>query len=178
LFVAGLLTNNAGQLVKFTVVEGVVTGEETFDGNIAFPSGVILLPDGSLVVTSLGAGTSPGAVYKYDTVTGARQQLVSPSFSGNFDEDSDVDGDDLTAWRTAFGETDDAAADADSDGDSDGHDFLIWQRGLGGPGTFSPGGVAYYQAPVELSTAVPEPSAAVLALVGLAAGGWMRRRAR
>ena len=45
---------------------------------------------------------------------------------GDFDDDGNVDGDDLTLWKGAFGQT--AVGDADSDGDSDGADFLVWQR--------------------------------------------------
>jgi hypothetical protein len=49
--------------------------------------------------------------------------------TADFDDDLNVDGDDLTIWKGAFGNT--AAGDADADGDSDGSDFLAWQRQLG-----------------------------------------------
>jgi hypothetical protein len=133
-----------------------------------------LLPDGSLVVTSLGGGTSPGTLYRYDTETGDREDLLAPLFSGNFDLDANVDGDDLLVWGDAFG--DDPSADADGDGDSDGSDFLAWQRGLGGPVTFSPSGVVYYEPVLPNAAGIPEPSAGELALVAIAAGGWMRLR--
>ncbi len=44
----------------------------------------------------------------------------------DFDNDGDVDGNDLAQWEDNFGA--DANADADSDGDTDGADFLAWQR--------------------------------------------------
>jgi len=78
--------------------------------------------------------------------------------AADFTGDGLVNGDDLAAWRDAFGATD--AGDADVDGDSDGRDFLVWQRTAG----TSPGG-----APAV--NAVPEPSAATLALALFAALG-------
>ena len=74
------------------------------------------------------------------------------TLSGDFDGDGDVDGDDLTDWKTSFGPG--GGADADGDGDSDGADFLTWQREL------SP-------ASVVASGAVPEPAAWMLAALGL-----------
>jgi hypothetical protein len=70
--------------------------------------------------------------------------IAAPSFAGDFDNDGDVDGNDLIQWRGDFGVDDDS--DADDDGDSDGNDFLVWQRELGS-------GLA-----VTSSTAAPEPS--------------------
>jgi hypothetical protein len=135
-----------------------------------------VLPDGSLVVTSLGAGTSPGTLYKYNTTTGDRVDLLAGGLTGNFDGDADVDGDDLAAWKTAFINSD-GSADADGDGDSDGDDFLAWQRGLGGvAAAFSPSGVVYYDAAGV--GVVPEPSAGLIAVLGmLAVGRWRRRTA-
>ncbi len=79
---------------------------------------------------------------------------------GDFDKDSDVDGDDLILWKGAFGQT--AIGDADSDGDSDGADFLVWQR------NFAPGAPA--------AAAVPEPAAVGLAVLGAAALLAIRKR--
>ncbi|QDT75268.1 hypothetical protein [Lacipirellula limnantheis] len=73
--------------------------------------------------------------------------------AGDFDHDGNVDGDDLTLWKAAYGAT--AVGDADSDGDSDGADFLVWQRNFG--------------AGAPVAGAVPEPAAIGLALLGGAA---------
>lgn len=55
---------------------------------------------------------------------------VQAGFTADFDNDGDVDHDDLATWNVAYGI--DAGADADGDGDSDGRDFLLWQQQLGG----------------------------------------------
>jgi hypothetical protein len=73
-----------------------------------------------------------------------------PSFAADFDDDGDVDGDDLTEWRGAFAAT--AIGDADEDADSDGADFLIWQSEAG----LTPAGPSV--------AAVPEPRGHWLAL--------------
>jgi sugar lactone lactonase YvrE len=171
LFVAGLIAGGDGALLKYTV-SGVVTGETLFDADIAFPSGMTLLPDGSLVVTSLGA-IGGGTLYKYNTVTGERVDLLDGAFTGDFNDNLAVDGGDLDAWETAFGGT--AGGDADGDGDSDGTDFLAWQRGLGTPGGFSPSGVVYYD-PAAAVSAVPEPGAALLVMASFMSLAVARRR--
>lgn len=82
---------------------------------------------------------------------GLAPELEVP-ISGDFDGDNDVDGDDLTIWESAYAVND--SGDADGDGDSDGDDFLIWQRNYGA-------GV------LSAATAVPEPGAGLLAMIGL-----------
>lgn len=54
---------------------------------------------------------------------------VQPAFAAaDFDEDGNVDGDDLRAWQSGFGiGTTHSQGDADGDTDVDGNDFLIWQ---------------------------------------------------
>jgi hypothetical protein len=78
---------------------------------------------------------------------------VTPVHSSDFDQDGDVDSDDLIMWHGAYGMN--TLADADGDSDSDGRDFLEWQRQYGS-------GVG----PLAASTAVPEPT-----VIGLVAGG-------
>jgi hypothetical protein len=75
--------------------------------------------------------------------------VTGPAFSADFDADGDVDSGDLAQWRGDFGVN--GLSDADDDGDSDGEDFLAWQRQLGS-------GVP------TMSTAVPEPDAAIQVL--------------
>jgi hypothetical protein len=82
---------------------------------------------------------------------GLAPELEAPG-PGDFDGDGDVDGEDLALWEGSYALND--GADADGDGDSDGDDFLIWQRNVG-TGTLT------------AATAVPEPCAGLLAMIGL-----------
>ncbi|RIK88922.1 MAG: hypothetical protein DCC67_00100 [Planctomycetota bacterium] len=85
-----------------------------------------------------------------------QQGLAKPGYcpvhaAADFDEDGDVDGADLAAWRQGFPIAAGALkshGDADADGDVDGADFLVWQR---------------QRAPASPAAAVPEPAAFALA---------------
>jgi hypothetical protein len=93
--------------------------------------------------------------------------VEAPYLAGDFQEDHDVDGPDLTRWRTNFGLSASAThmqGNADFDGDVDGADFLVWQRQVG------------MTSATATSTAVPEPAAALL--VGVALVGPARFRHR
>ncbi|MGI9428212.1 MAG: hypothetical protein ACR2NM_06110, partial [Bythopirellula sp.] len=68
------------------------------------------------------------------------------TLTADFDNDGDVDGDDLTQWKGDFGGP---GSDANGDGDSDGGDFLAWQ------GEFGLG------VPLAPAQSVPEPSGLV-----------------
>jgi hypothetical protein len=81
-----------------------------------------------------------------------------PQVDADFNDDTFVNGDDLTIWKGAFGVSN-PAGDADGDLDSDGQDFLLWQRQLTGPGI----------------SAVPEPIPLCLASIALLAG-WAKLR--
>jgi hypothetical protein len=77
-------------------------------------------------------------------------------FGADFDEDGDVDKDDLSAWQANYSMTgvDHEDGDADDDGDVDGRDFLIWQKQYTGPG------------PLAAASAVPEPGCLGLLCLG------------
>jgi hypothetical protein len=96
-------------------------------------------------VDLLGKLRSDGAVD-----IGAIEFGAGSSQPADFNNDGQVDGADLMAWRDAFGEQ--AAADADGDGDSDGADYLIWQQQLGNGAAVA---------------AVPEPEAAAVLVLAL-----------
>ncbi len=76
--------------------------------------------------------------------------VATPIAAADFEEDGDVDGDDLDNWRLGYGGgATHMQGDADDDGDADGDDLLIWQRQLSVPPPITP---------------VPEPSTIGLAL--------------
>ncbi|MEM9352316.1 MAG: polysaccharide lyase 6 family protein [Planctomycetota bacterium] len=88
--------------------------------------------------------------------------------AGDFDEDGDVDADDLTAWEAGFGLASGAThmdGDADEDGDVDLNDLVVWQRDYGN-------GVAV----VSAITQTPEPGTALLASAGAAVFVFFGRR--
>ncbi|BBO30757.1 dockerin type I domain-containing protein [Lacipirellula parvula] len=84
--------------------------------------------------------------------------VVAGGYAADFNHDGRVDGLDLTAWKSAYGQPSNGA-DANGDGVTNGADFLVWQREFGS-------GVA--AAPAV--GAVPEPAS--IALIGLAAMGF------
>jgi hypothetical protein len=93
----------------------------------------------------------------------------TPVYAADFDEDGDVDGEDLVRWRDGFGDIGPAHADgdADRDGNVDGSDFLTWQRQLGFGTAASPS-----------AANVPEPGARALVMVILAAALRLVRQSR
>jgi hypothetical protein len=103
------------------------------------------------------------------TDSGFDLRITSASATADFDEDGDIDGVDLTKWKTGFGTNGTAThvqGDADQDLDVDGADFLTWQRQLG------PAAVA------AASVGVPEPATAIFLVLGLAMpGAFTRQRA-
>lgn len=110
---------------------------------------------GDLRIRVVNAGGGNGEADGYGLAWWAGE-VGGPPLMGDFDDDGDVDDDDLTEWRMDFGPGD--GSDADGDGDSDGDDFLVWQQNLGMP----------FATPA--SAAVPEPSAWLLAVVVARAG--------
>jgi arabinan endo-1,5-alpha-L-arabinosidase len=82
--------------------------------------------------------------------------------AADFNHDGVVDAGDLAAWAGNFGVGGDA--DADKDSDVDGGDFLVWQRQLG------------QRAATSLNaTSAPEPHAAELLIMALAAAAFACR---
>ncbi len=171
MLVAGLITANAGAVVKFEIDNGQLVGQLRLGDFIPFPSGLLMLDNGQLLVSSLGFGPTSGSVYRFNTKTGARSVLLG----GDFNQDGVVDDLDLSIWSSDYATG--IQADADADGDADGADFLAWQRGLGGQGApdlFSPSGFVVYDAPA--AARIPEPAAAMLMAWLLPAMTQTRRR--
>jgi hypothetical protein len=96
---------------------------------------------------------------------------VVPGYEADFDEDGDVDADDLVKWKAGFGLASGAEhvdGDTNGDADVDGGDFLVWQQQLGSgpPAVFA-------------NSPVPESSTSWLYILAAAVicrlGGQMRQ---
>ncbi len=126
---------------------------------------LITTPDASdtaATYAGFGNNTFPGPTLEFEAT------LAGGTFAdGDFDEDGDVDNDDLVnKWSVGFGTATGAThltGDADKDGDVDGDDYLIWQQDYVPPEA------------VAAASPAPEPSGLILAL---AAGGAVAARRR
>lgn len=72
----------------------------------------------------------------FDVLYGSNQVTLQVGdanwLAADFDEDLDVDGDNLARWRNGFSASlSHLRCEADGDGDVDGADFLAWLRELG-----------------------------------------------
>jgi hypothetical protein len=77
---------------------------------------------------------SPGLhwqlLYGPNTVT--LSVVTQASYTTDFDEDGDVDGDDLVQWKAGYSiGSQHMDGDADADGDVDGSDLITWQQQVG-----------------------------------------------
>ncbi len=120
---------------------------------------------GALTLSEGASGIidSLDALVTGNTITGATFSPGADFWEADFDENLFVDGGDFGIWQTGFGTVGTATkgdGDANADMNVDGADFGIWQTQFGNTG-FKPG--------VALATAVPEPSALLLALAGVLA---------
>ncbi|MCG8448484.1 MAG: hypothetical protein MI725_02755 [Pirellulales bacterium] len=152
-----------------------VTGMANLSGadiNLNYSAGVAAQPGDAYQIFQAGGGitgafptaaTAGGLTWIIDRL-GTTDTLfasaigVSPTIDADFNDDGIVDATDQAIWRTHYGSTGAVPLQghADGDGDVDGADFLKSQRDFGGPPTFL----------VAVATAVPEPSAVFLALIG------------
>lgn len=138
------LVNSMGTVVASS------TAEADSVEHIFFRLGANQGSDYTLRVEHAGGGNVESQDYALAWWVG---DTTSP-IPGDFDDDGDVDEDDLTQWKGDFGINGDS--DANGDGVSDGSDFLAWQRNYGFGVPSSPA-----------SAAVPEPAAWMLATIGL-----------
>ena len=155
---------SAGQQGIYAHFEGalrkVVDLVDVLDGKtpVSFTLGTSGLDLGKLTFTATFSDGSEG-------LYSSALPLVMPA---DFDEDGDVDADDLASWRSGFGTSGNAThlqGDANRDLSVDGGDFLAWQRQLGSGAT------------VAALSIVPEPPTTLL-ILGCAAVGMLSRRRR
>jgi cyclophilin family peptidyl-prolyl cis-trans isomerase len=118
------------------------------------------------ITGSFSSATLPtlrtGLAWDLQTTATSMKLVVLPDYNNN----GTVDQGDLTVWQNNFGSTANLAADGDGDGKVDGQDFLLWQRHFGESSTLPP---------APAITAVPEPTAFALAILGSLAACARRR---
>ena len=149
-----------GELSSSLLVETYLQDSSTID------AGASALSLGQIYNTSLD---THDLQFFYETPDGISQmgyvEYVSTTTDADFDADGDIDLADLMTWQRGVGVgTTQPEGDADFDGDVDADDLTIWQGSMGTLGTGLAGLV------------VPEPSAVLLAAMGLVCCG--RRRSR
>ncbi|MCC6493065.1 MAG: PEP-CTERM sorting domain-containing protein [Pirellulales bacterium] len=132
------------------------------DGNPATPDEEFVpYASGYSGLYSVGHVAFSEANVTYDNF---KSESIGAAAPGDFDGDGDVDGTDLSSWRTSFGADD--QADADGDGDTDGADLLVWQQDFTGAQS------------VGAAAAVPEPATGLLLSLGALAALSVVRRGR
>jgi hypothetical protein len=135
---------------NFALQEGFLLG-----GSSVPPGGSLSI--GAAYNTTLDARDLAVTIRRGDSsIVPLAVEYLEASIPGDFDGDLDVDANDLQVWKSNFSSTTagPSSGDADGDADVDGHDFLVWQRNLG---------------VMPTGAAVPEPDAAILAVVLTAA---------
>lgn len=158
---ASISMNFAGGFDQLTIAGLAIPkdGVTSLTDTIIFPNG------GDNLVAGMNSPTNfAGAV-------GSVNVGATPPSAGDFNEDGDVDGVDLTAWQGGFGMqgagVDHMDGDADDDSDVDGADFLVWQQELGASNAAS------------ATASAPEPAGAALAAFAvLGSGRWRRSQSR
>jgi hypothetical protein len=132
--------------------ESFLTGNSTLANNASVSLG-----------SAFNAAGAQDLVFRYAVVPEA-------PLGSDFDSDGDSDGADFLAWQRGLGTSGAAKSDGDADGDMDvdGNDLDVWQGEFGGSGASGTGvlqmGFVRYVA--GAATAIPEPSAALLAAIG------------
>jgi len=168
-FVTGVVYDDLNSNNFYDIGEGKSGVRVDVDGSAFFAissdSGGYSVPvdgDGLYDVTFSGGGFSDHATTA--NIVGGDNVKVDYLvqlllLSADFDEDGDVDNDDLGIWETYYGVN--ALADADGDNDSDGFDFLLWQEQFTGP--------------LSTLATVPEPGTMTLLLAGIISLECLRR---
>lgn len=117
----------------------LTVSDEHFDGSITAPSNNLLSYEPTVSGTFLiNSVDTPGLTledtnFSWTFISFDDPITFTTGLSADFDNDGDVDDDDLSQWESSYNVN--ALADANDDGVSDGLDFLAWQQQYTGPST-------------------------------------------
>lgn len=159
-----------GNFVSDFVTELVDAGNayEQFSFTFQVPDEVAQVNVGFRVWNEVTNGFSTGS-YLIDDVSLLR---AAAAVAGDYNGNGIVDAADYTVWRDTLGSTTDLRANGDDTGASagviDDADYVFWKTNFGSIGG---GGAA-------VSSAVPEPTALLLVILGATLTGAFRRRVR
>jgi hypothetical protein len=175
--VANQMVFQTASQINFTLGAGLASSQIDI---IGAPAGTLVaLDNNTFNFTDLTGGSlSTGAYTLFDgdaNTTYSVGASITLNGLGAMTGSLSVSGNDLVLNLSAG-----LSGDFDGDGDVDGRDFLVWQRG-GSPNALSAGDLAAWQTnygapPLTANLAsVPEPSALLLLVCGMAACGAQRR---
>lgn len=139
----------------FTFIDDLqvdAAGDIVFSGVVDFASGVFRFNPTTKAVTPIVDDSTINDGF-FDPLDVAIFDDGQQFASADFDQDGDVDSDDLAHLRAHYGAG--AGGDVDDDGDTDGADLLAWQNQFTGSANLA-------------TAAVPEPSSAVVLVACLA----------
>lgn len=159
--------------------DGLATNSTEFEGlNDPFLLDLVLPADGTYYIEVLAEAF--GDVGAYELFIHSFESEQAPL--GDFNLDGAVDAADYTVWRDTNGSTTDLRADTDGNGKIDELDRDKWADNFGRASTtvVTPAHIAAGIGPqgealASLSLSVPEPTTALLALIGFAGRGVRRR---
>jgi len=112
--------------------DSIARGPRQPDGSLPVSDFLRLAEDSNLI----DAGVDVGLPFNGEAPDLGAFETSDPIMflAGDFNEDGDVNAEDLEVWQTGFGTLTGALhsnGDGDEDGDVDGNDFLIWQQQIG-----------------------------------------------
>jgi hypothetical protein len=129
------------------------------DRGLTWHAGDFVTVDDLRRTLTFNLSVAADGMLQFRVLTGA----FAPTVTGDFNGDGVVDGGDLSAWQSAYGQS--PLADSDGDGDSDGNDFLAWQQNVGA-------------STPQPAAAVPEPATLAGLTLAFGAGALARRASR
>jgi hypothetical protein len=137
-----------GAFNEFTIYDHALSPAEVLTNNgigpvpVPLPTLIVNTVTGAAAIKNFATGaididyyeiSSAGGRLNPATWNSLSDQGVDAGLPTDFNSSGAVDGADLDAWEAGFGTgTTKAQGNADGDGDVDGHDFLLWQRQVGG----------------------------------------------